>query len=146
MDIKIAKPLLKWVGGKTQIINKIINTFPIEINNYYEPFLGGGSVLFALLTYQKNNIITIKNNIYAYDINPELINFYKIIQSHPNELYEEIQKLIVELNKCKNDNEMSINRNAKTIEEALTSKESYYYYTRYRYNNIIEKNTLESAV
>jgi DNA adenine methylase len=147
MNIKIVKPLLKWVGGKTQIIDKIINLFPSEINNYYEPFLGGGSILFALLTYQNNNKITIKNNIYAYDINPELINFYKIIQSSPNELYDEVQKLITELKKCKNDDdkEMSINRNAKTIDEALTSNESYYYYTRYIYNNIIEKKTLESA-
>jgi DNA adenine methylase len=38
------KPIIKWVGGKTQIIDKIINNFPNEINNYREIFLGGGCV------------------------------------------------------------------------------------------------------
>ncbi len=46
-NIKIHKPILKWVGGKTQIINSIINNFPKEINNYHDIFLGGGSVLFS---------------------------------------------------------------------------------------------------
>ena len=48
--IHISKPLLKWVGGKTQIIDKLVPDFPVEINNYREVFLGGGSVLLALLS------------------------------------------------------------------------------------------------
>lgn len=46
------KPVIKWVGGKTQIIDKIIENFPNEINNYHEIFLG--SVLIALLENIKN--------------------------------------------------------------------------------------------
>ena len=77
---KYIKPLIKWVGGKTQIIQQIIDTFPNDINNYHELFLGGGSVLLALLEDIKNNKIDIKGNIYAYDLNETLINMYKNIQ------------------------------------------------------------------
>ena len=77
----LQKPFLKWVGGKTQIIENIINKFPTEINNYHEIFLGGGSVLFALLSKEKQKKITIKDKIYAYDLNQALINTYKQIKS-----------------------------------------------------------------
>ena len=60
---KLQKPFLKWIGGKTQIINDIISKIPNEINNYHELFLGGGSVLLAILSLQKQNKILIKNQI-----------------------------------------------------------------------------------
>ena len=62
-ELKMQKPFLKWVGGKTQIINDIILKLPKEINNYHELFLGGGSVLLAVLSLQKQNKILIKNKI-----------------------------------------------------------------------------------
>ena len=68
-DNIIIKPFLKWVGGKTQIINKVLDKFPYEINNYHELFLGGGSVLLALLSYIKEEKIKVNNKIYAYDLN-----------------------------------------------------------------------------
>ena len=48
--INYEKPLLKWVGGKTQILDKVLNTFPKVIENYHELFLGGGSVLLGVLS------------------------------------------------------------------------------------------------
>ena len=68
--LEAVKPIIKWVGGKTQIIDKVIANFPVEINNYREIFLGGGSVLLALLSYAKKDIIKIRGNIYAYDLHP----------------------------------------------------------------------------
>ena len=47
--IKLPKPILKWIGGKTQILDKLIIEFPSKINNYHEIFLGGGSVLLGIL-------------------------------------------------------------------------------------------------
>ena len=66
-DNKLQKPFLKWVGGKTQIIDKILSKIPSEFDNYHEPFLGGGSVLLAILSLQKQNKLVIKNKLFAYD-------------------------------------------------------------------------------
>ena len=138
---KIQKPFLKWVGGKTQIINDIINKIPTKINNYHELFLGGGSVLFALLSLQKQNKIIIKNKIYAYDINKSLINVYKHIQHNRVELYKYINLYITEYDSIK---ENIINRKPISIKDAKTSKESYYYWIRNKYNTI-DKNTIECS-
>ena len=77
------KPLLKWVGGKTQILNQVLAEFPRTIENYYEPFLGGGSVLLGLLSSD----IQVKGKIYASDVNPTLINFYTVLKEKPHHLY-----------------------------------------------------------
>ena len=131
--ITIPKPILKWVGGKTQILDKLIIEFPTEINNYREIFLGGGSVLLALLSYVKNGIIKIHGNIYAYDLNEPLIYIYKNIQSNHDELYNEMQILITEFNSCGNG---EINRAPKNIDDAKIAKENYYYWIRSEYNKL----------
>ena len=124
---------VKWVGGKTQIIDKIISNFPIEINNYREVFLGGGSVLFTLLSYVKNGIIKINGNIYAYDLNETLIYMYKNIQTHHKELYDILKIIIRDFNDCGNG---EINRTPLNIEEEKIAKENYYYWIRSEYNKL----------
>ena len=57
--MKMQKPFLKWVGGKHKLLTHIINKIPKEINSYHDIFLGGGSVLLAILTLQKNKKIDI---------------------------------------------------------------------------------------
>lgn len=138
------KPVLKWVGGKTQIIENIMELFPKEINNYYEPFVGGGSVLFTLLSYIKCGKITIHEKIYASDLNVNLIYLYKNIQQYPNELIKCVKMLTEEASKCTGE---VVNRDAKTFEEAQTSCESYYYWIRKQFNtlNTNEKKTLHAS-
>lgn len=81
---KLVVPFLKWVGGKRQLIPEIKKILPKGILNctYYEPFIGGGALFFEL--QPKRAIIN--------DYNEELINVYKVIRDHPNELIEELKK------------------------------------------------------
>lgn len=136
------KPFIKWVGGKTQIIEDIMRIFPNEMCNYHEPFLGGGSVLLALLSCVRSGKIVVSGTIYASDLNANLINLYKNIQSNPEGVIAEVQKLVVEFSECRNE---PVNRKAATREEALGSPESYYFWTRARFNALKERASLEAS-
>jgi len=143
-----SKPLLKWLGGKTQIIDDVLAGFPREINNYYEPFLGGGSVLIAFLKNVKDGGKKLTGNVYASDFNSDLVSFYKNIQSRCEDFIVELKKLCDEFGAIGGSGGGSggvvvVNRNAANIEEALTSQESYYYWTRAKFNGLAseQRNT-----
>ena len=136
----IPKPILKWVGGKTQIIQKLASVFPKEMKNYHEIFLGGGSVLLMVLTLIKEGKIQLSGNMFAYDINRPLIYLYKNIQSEPDEFYTKIQTYINEYKGCDGQ---EINRKPTTREQGCTSKESYYYWIRHQYNKMTDDERIQ---
>lgn len=84
----LVAPVLKWVGGKRQLIETFQPLFPKKINLYCEPFLGGGAVLFKLQP----------KKAFVNDINSELISVYMVIR-------DDVEKLILELEKFKNESE-----------------------------------------
>lgn len=71
------KPLLKWAGGKRQLLPKLIEYMPDVYNRYYEPFLGGGALLFALQPKEA----------FVNDLNSELINMYTVVKKNPDFTY-----------------------------------------------------------
>lgn len=94
---KMVKPFLKWVGGKTQILDKLMDKAPKCIpGDYHEPFVGGGSVLFKML-----ETVEINGTVYASDVNPHLIKLYKAIQQDPETLIKETQELSSETSELK---------------------------------------------
>ena len=80
------RPVLKWVGGKTQLLEPVLSHFPDHIDDYYEPFVGGASVLLAVIP-------RVKGTVRASDINPHLIALYKQIQSDPEGLIADLREL-----------------------------------------------------
>ena len=76
------KPIIKWVGGKSKLVDTITSYLPNTIDTYYEPF-AGGLALFLSLTNFKSACIS--------DINAELINLYNIVKSNLPELSREIK-------------------------------------------------------
>jgi DNA adenine methylase len=82
-----ARPFIKWVGGKTQLLGQLTAILPDRIRTYYEPFVGGGALFFALAN-QKRFKRAVLN-----DWNSELIDLYKSIRDFPDELLGALQKL-----------------------------------------------------
>ena len=80
----LVRPFLKWVGGKRQLLPEIVKYVPklTSKNTYYEPFIGGGALLFEL--QPPKAVIN--------DSNKELINCYKVIKDSLDELMEELSK------------------------------------------------------
>lgn len=85
---KLVAPVVKWVGGKRQLLDAITPLLPKKITSYCEPFVGGGALLFSL--QPKNAIIN--------DLNSELINVYEVIR-------DDVEQLICSLEKHKNSAE-----------------------------------------
>lgn len=105
------KPVLKWAGGKSQIIDQLTAKMPKRYNNYFEPFIGGGAVFLAVAP-QKAVI---------NDINEQLINLYRQMREHPEEVIEVIRGL-----------------------DAVPCDKTFYYDTRSRYNGKIERGEFDA--
>lgn len=82
----LVNPIVKWVGGKRQLLPEIKKHIPQGFTRYYEPFLGGGAVLFAL---QPQEAV-------VNDVNEELINVYQVVK-------QQVDTLILDLQKHKNE-------------------------------------------
>lgn len=83
MSNKKVIPFVKWAGGKRQLLDRISERMPQNYNNYFEPFIGGGAVLFEL--QPEKAVIN--------DINASLINVYRIIANSPQEFIENVKEL-----------------------------------------------------
>lgn len=81
-DIINAKPFVKWVWWKRQLIEQFKRLFPSDYNNYFEPFLWWGAVFFNLQ----------KEKSFLSDVNAELINLYQVIKSKPKDLIKFLEK------------------------------------------------------
>ena len=75
-------PIVKWVGGKRQLMFELQNNMPVNYNRYFEPFIGGGALFFYLQP----------DNAYISDMNEELINLYQVVRDNVDELITDLQK------------------------------------------------------
>ncbi len=85
-----AKPFIKWVGGKGQLLSQLVALLPDDfasraVTTYVEPFVGGGAMLFHVLSHYKNIERAIIN-----DINPDLTACYRVVRDMPDELIDQL--------------------------------------------------------
>lgn len=74
------KPFLKWAGGKSKLLGELIPRMPKQFGRYVEPMLGGGALFFALRPAKS----------LLLDVNPELINCYRVVQRDVEELIQDL--------------------------------------------------------
>ena len=126
----IAKPFLKWAGGKTQLLDDIEKLLPEDLSTsnftYLEPFVGSGAVLFWMLAKFPNMKKAVIN-----DINEDLMTTYKVIANHPNELISILDTLQNEYHYLDSDED---------------NKKAYYYEKRALYNTRKERAINQSAL
>lgn len=75
-------PIVKWVGGKRQLMFELLKNMPKSYNRYFEPFIGGGALFFELQP----------ENAYISDMNEELINLYSVVRDNVYELIDDLSK------------------------------------------------------
>ncbi|NQV17012.1 MAG: Dam family site-specific DNA-(adenine-N6)-methyltransferase [Armatimonadetes bacterium] len=120
LNYNTAKPFLKWAGGKTQLLKDLEKQLPLqiketrEINNYVEPFIGGGAFFF----YLKNNYNI--DRALISDVNKEIIIGYLTIKNNHKELIDELQRIQDEY-----------------LMKSTEERKKYYYNIRTEYNQNI---------
>lgn len=126
----MAKPFLKWAGGKRKLIQEISSLFPADINNertiYVEPFVGGGSVLFWILSNYKNIKQLVIN-----DINKDLMNTYMVVKNNPKDLISILKTFEKEYFLFKDD---------------IEKRKQYYYNKRMIFNGRNQEAIMHAAL
>ena len=126
----VAKPFLKWAGGKTQLIEQIKNNLPEVVFSkrftYIEPFVGSGAVLFWILSHFTN-----LNKVVINDINKELMDTYRVVAKKPEELITILEALQNEYHQLEGNQE---------------EKKRYYYEKRALFNAKKQGELMQSAL
>jgi DNA adenine methylase len=78
----MCKPIIKWVGGKRQLLDELKKLMPKKYNRYFEPFIGGGALFFELKP----------KNAFINDYNGELTNLYSTVKNNPDDLITDVCK------------------------------------------------------
>lgn len=117
-----ARPFIKWVGGKTQLLKELQDRLPTpiiesrKIKRYIEPFIGGGAFFFFL----KNNYDIKK--AFIFDINPELIIAYRVVQRD----HKKLVNALIEIEDYH-------------LQKSESKRKEHYYYIRKLYNQQMQK-------
>ena len=116
---KLAQPFFKWVGGKRQIADIILDELPSEIENYYEPFVGAGAILFRVLQEYPN-----LKHVHINDSNTDVVWAYAYVRDSIDKLIEGLKEIEKEYNFSED-------------------KQGFYYKRRTEFNELIRENNYE---
>lgn len=126
------KPIVKWAGGKTQLLRYIVPLLPKQFNRYYEPFFGGGALFFEIQPLKAT----------INDYNFKLINVYNVVKNNPNELID----LLNEHQRNHKDGYYNkvreeFNRNILNNKYSITDAADFIYLNKMCYNGLFRVNS-----
>ncbi len=134
------RPIVKWAGGKTQIIEDIRKNLPLDYSNYIEPFLGGGAVYFYLY---RNNLLSAGALRTEYrppilsDRNQRLIGMYRAICNNPEKVMKRLDSLMSKRNK---EDYYDLREKWKTVTDATENAALFIYFNKMCYNGLYRVN------
>ena len=128
-------PLIKWSGSKRKQAPQIVDTFPRVIDTYFEPFVGGASVLHEVLNRVYEGDMEVKKFICS-DLNKDLISIWDKFQNNPNELFDYYCKQRETLFKYSGLNSYD----DKIDKEHIKAASVFYYEERDRFNHMEKDN------
>lgn len=133
------KPVIKWAGGKRNIMDTLISHFPSQFENYHEPFLGGASVVMEM---SKRGLLKNKQ-VYVSDLMEPLVNLYQVIKDNVDDLIEELNN-----NNYKNDKDTFLQKRARfnciktnVIENRIECAALFVYLNRTCFNGMYRENS-----
>lgn len=130
LDRARAYPFLKWAGGKRALVPDIVQQLPDQFGHYWEPFVGGGAVFFALDSRIRKATLS--------DYNKELVLTYTMLKKKPEDVIEVLQK-----HQCAHNREyyMKIRRDGHTYQEATQLAARFIYLNKTCYNGLYRVNS-----
>lgn len=130
------KPILKWVGGKSQLLAEIRPIFPPDFGRFFEPFLGGGAMFFNL--ERPGSMVS--------DLNPRLISFYQTVSQNSSEVLKEINLLGVKFDSLDSiDKKLHFYQMReefnREIDSPIRSAALFYYLNKTGFNGLFRENS-----
>jgi DNA adenine methylase len=128
--------LLKWIGNKQRFADEIISYMPETFNNYYEPFIGSGAVMAALLAADQTRFFPHFQHAYGSDILPFLIEIFAMVKENPSKLTEyyakEINEYYIDPESKYSEIRDRFNQNHNALDFCLLSRTCYSGVIRFR--------------
>jgi DNA adenine methylase len=128
-------PFLKWAGGKGSLLQHLLPLVPASLSDYYEPFLGGGALFFALCSR------TTDFHAHLSDINSELINSYTVIKDRSDELIDVLSRLQHEYYDSKSMSEYFYEKRKWQPSDSLESAARLIFLNKTCYNGLYRVNS-----
>jgi DNA adenine methylase len=123
-----SRPFLKWAGGKTRLLPKLLPHVPMSFANYHEPFLGGGAMYFAVRE-------RMAGTAYLCDLNDELVNAWAVVRESPRALHKTLEKY-----RAKDSKEFFYSQRPRLPQDAVDRAARFLYLNQTSWNGLWRVN------